>query len=169
MLDWWGNWASILGGLIAVVTLVVPSIFWLRGRRPIQNKVRIETVVEPGPCYPEVSRELGFTPPAVKISVVNEGEQTIKLSDIRIMFSGEYGCPVVTEAPPGRQHPKLPSDLNPGTVEHWYINAEYLAGLLLSLHRPPSTTVSRSRKVKLHARCISGTGKVYKSPSFLFP
>ena len=101
--------------------------------------------------------------------MVNEGERIIKLYDIRLMFSGDYGYPVAAEAPPGRNHSELPSDLHPGTVEHWCIDADALALLLLLLHRPPSTTVLRSRKVELYARCISGTGEVYRSPSFLFP
>ena len=160
MLNQFGAWASILGFL-------VPVAIWLK-RRAARGRICIETALEPGPCYPEVPRELGFTPSAVKITVVNESEQTIKVSDIRLMFCGEYGVPVLPKAPPGRHHPELPSDLNPGTVEHWHIDAEKLSESLLFLHRPPSTTVSKSRKVKLHARCISGTGKVYKSPSFFF-
>ena len=169
MLDWWGNWASIVGTLITIVVVGVPAIFWLKRRGAVQDKVRIETVVEPGPHYPEVPRELGFTPPAVKITVVNEGDQTVKLRDIRLMFCGEYGFPVVKEAPQGRRHPELPSDLSPGTVEHWYINAEELSSFLFFQHHPPSTTVSKSKKFDLSARCISGTGKVYESTFFQFP
>ena len=160
MLDQFGAWASMLGFL----RTLMPSAIWPE-RRSDKNEVRIETVVEQGP----VSRAAGFTQSAVKITVVNEGEQSIKVGDIRLMFCGEYGVPVVEKAPPERQHPKLPTDLESGTLEYWYIPAEDLSVLLCSLHRPPSTTASMSRKVELHARCISGTGKVYKSPSFLFP
>ncbi len=160
MLDQFGAWASMLGFL----RTLMPSAIWPE-RRSDKNEVRIETVVEQGP----VSRAAGFTQSAVKITVVNEGEQSIKVGDIRLMFCGEYGVPVVEKAPPERQHPKLPTDLESDTLEYWYIPAEDLSVLLCSLHRPPSTTTSMSRKVELHARCISGTGKVYKSSSFLFP
>ena len=159
MLNQFAAWASILGCLLAVI----PFVFWLK-RRSGQGKLRIETVVEQGP----VSRESGLTQPAVKITVANEGEQSIKVSDVRLMFCGRYGVPVESQAPLERQHPALPTDLNSGTVEHWYVPAEDLSRLLRWLHRSPSTTVSMSRKVRLHARCISGTGKVYKSSSFHF-
>ena len=41
--------------------------------------------MEPGP----ITRRSGFTEPAVKITVVNEGENPIKIRDIRLVFCDE--------------------------------------------------------------------------------
>ena len=84
------------------------------------------------------------------------------------MFSGAYGASVAPQAPSGRSHPELPARLDSGAEENWYIPAEKLSELLYSLHHPPSTTKPITREVKLHARCIIGSGNVYKSPAFSF-
>ncbi|MDE0212412.1 MAG: hypothetical protein OXJ64_21340 [Boseongicola sp.] len=105
----------------------------------------------------------------MQITVMNESDSKIKIRDVRLMFGRKYGASVAVEAPAGRCHPKLPAEIDTGAEENWYIPADRLADLLQSLHRPTSTTVLTSRKVKLYARCISGTGKVYKGRSFGFP
>lgn len=177
MWDDLANWASIMGLLSAVwsgppqmwlvLLILLPAIPVTRWawRRWSKNDVRVETTITPGPT----SRQLGFTEDAIKVTVMNEGDHKIKIRDVRLMFCGNYGASVATEAPPGRCHPKLPTAIDTGAEENWYVPADQLANLLSSLHRPPSTTVSTSRKVRLYARCISGTGKVYNSRSFLLP
>ncbi len=141
------------------------SAFLSKIRKRVARKtVRIETMIEPGP----VSKELGLTEPAVKITAINEGESTVSIADIRLMFCGDYGASVAPEAPLGRTHPSLPEVLEIGEVKVWYVPAEKLSSLLNSLHRPRSTTVQKSRKLRLHPRCISTTGAVYKGPCFEF-
>ena len=177
MWDDLANWASIMGLLPAVwseqsqswlfllvLLPVIPVSRWA-WRRWTQQGVRVETTITRGPT----SRELGFTEDAIEITVMNEGDHKIKIRDVRLMFYGEYGVSVAAGGPPGRCHSKLPMDVDTGAEENWYIPADQLANLLGSLHRPPSTTVSTSRNVKLYARCISGTGKVYRSRCFRFP
>lgn len=155
MLEKINSLASIIGILRDVASL----------RRQFSRKaVRIETVLEQGPS----TRRSGFTEPVVKIIVVNESDHSIKIIDIRLIFCGEYGAPIELEAPPERFHPVLPVDLDSGTQENWYIPAEKLSSLLRLIHRPPSTTIQTSGEVRLHARCISGEGKVFKSPAFQF-
>lgn len=156
MLEQIGSVASILGFL-------KESVAWIRRRR-VRKAVRIETVIERGP----VTRRSGFTEPAIKITVMNESKRSIKIRDIRLMFCGDYGASVAPKAPAERSHPELPMDLDSGTDAHWYIPAEQLYALLSSLYQPPSTTGPTSREFLLRARCITGTGKVYRSSPFLF-
>ena len=134
---------------------------WRRGSR---GKIRVETRTERGP----ETRELGFTETAIKITVMNESGSVVSIRDIRLMFCGAYGVPVKLIAPPGRSHPELPASLKSGAEGNWYIPAEQLSALLYDLYRPPSTTRPKRGKVKLRARCIIGSGKVYKSPAFSF-
>ena len=144
----------------ASIEILKSVMNWIR-RRCSRGGIRVETKSERGP----ISRELGFTESAIKITVVNESESAINVRDIRLVFCGTYGAPVAQLAPPGRSHPELPARLDSGTEGNWYIPAEKLSALLHSLYHPPSTTKS---KVKLHARCVTGNGKVYKSSVFLF-
>ena len=137
---------------------------WIRRRCP-RDKIRVETMLEPGPT----SREHGFTETAIKITVVNESESVIRIKDIRLMFYGAFGASVEPTAPEGRSHPELPVSLDSGTKENWYIPAEKLSDLLYNLYHPSTTTVPETRTVTLHARCITGTGRAYKSPTFQFP
>ena len=132
--------------------------------RLFRKSIRIETVVERGPT----TRRSGFTEPAVKIIVMNESKLSIKIRDVRLMFCGDYGASVAPKAPAERSHPELPMDLDSGTDAHWYIPAEQLYALLSSLYQPPSTTGPTSREFTLRARCITGTGEVYRSSPFLF-
>lgn len=150
-------------GSSAITALLVGTANWIR-QRLTKGEIRIETAIERGP----VTRQAGFTEPAVKITVVNEGGHPVKIRDVRLMICRDYGAPVAAEAPPERFHAELPFDLQPGADESWYIPAEKLANLLHALHRPLTTTASSSRMVALHARCIDGAGKGYKSRAFQF-
>lgn len=152
-----------IGSSASIIALLVGTANWIR-QRLTKGGIRIETAIERGP----VTRQSGFTEPAVKITVVNEGGHPVKIRDVRLMICRDYGAPVAAEAPPERFHTELPFDLQPGADESWYIPAEKLANLLHALHRPLTTTASSSRMVALHARCIDGGGKGYKSRAFQF-
>ena len=151
----------IIAGLIVAVIIAVSAWIWRKFFRP---EIRIMTATEQGP----VSRELGFTEPTVKITVMNKSSKDIQIKDIRLMFCGFFGASVKPEAPAGRSHRRLPVSLASSAEEIWHLPAEQISGLLRSLYRPQQEGKSSMKKVKLHARCITGTGKVYKGYTFLF-
>ena len=152
---------TVIAGLAVVsITAVGTWIF----RKIFRPEIRVIAAIEQGPT----NRELGFTEPAVKITLTNKSGNEIRIRDIRLMFCGAFGAPVTPEAPPGRSHPKLPVSLASGALDHWYIPAEKLSNLLRSLHRSRHNTATEIHKLKLYVRCITGTDKVYKSSSFRF-
>ena len=153
---------SLLAAGAAVVTIIFGVI---KAIKLIRHRIRVRTTRECGP----ISREQGFMEAAIKITVVNESESVVRIKDIRLMFCGAFGASVAPTAPPGFSHPELPVSLNFGKEENWYIPAEKLSELLCSLHRPRSSTKAAKRTVKLYARCITSTGRVYKSSAFQFP
>lgn len=156
---------SILDTVIAGLAVVVISAVgtWMI-RRIFRPEIRIVAATEQGPT----SRDLGFTEPAVKITLTNKSGNEIRIMDVRLMFCGVFGAPVAPEAPPGRSHPELPATLAAGALDHWYIPAERLSSLLRSLHRPRHNSATEIHNLKLYARCITGTDRVYKSSSFRF-
>lgn len=143
-------------GIAALAVWTFRSIF-----RP---EIRIVAATEQGPT----SRELGFTEPAVKVTLTNKSGKEIQIRDIRLMFCRGFGASVVPEAPPGRSHLALPASLASGTSDHWYIPAERLSDLLRSLQMPPKSATTETHSVKLYVRCVTGTDKVYRSSSFPF-
>ena len=145
------------------VKVLTDVMNWIR-RRFARDRIRVETLLQRGPT----SRELGFTETAIKVTVVNESEKAIRIKDVRLMFCGAFGASVAPTAPAGRSHPALPMRLDSGAEENWFIPAEKLSGLLCSLHHPQSPTRAATRTVMLHARCITGVGRVYKSCAFPF-
>ena len=108
-----------IGSSASIISLLAGGANWIR-QRLTQGGIRIETAVEQGP----ITRQSGFTEPAVKITVVNEGAHPVKIRDVRLMLCRDYGAPVAAEAPPERFHAELPFDLQPGTDESWYVPAE---------------------------------------------
>ena len=150
-------------GIAVAVELGKSFMSWLR-RGFARGGIRVETRIEKGPF----THKLGFTEAALKITVVNESERAAKIIDIHLMFCGAYGASVHLTAPPERSHPELPAHLESGAEGNWYIPAEQLSELLYSLYHPPSTTKPTTREVKLHARCITGSGKLFKSPVLSF-
>lgn len=153
--------AEVIGGLILAV--IVPLGMWLF-RTLLRPEIRISTVLEQGPA----THELGFTETAVKVTLANMSSKDIQIKDVRLMFSKHFGAAVFSEAPSGRSHPKLPSSLAAGTEESWYIPAEKLSSLLRSLYLTPNKAGTVPTTVQVRARCITGTNKVYKGPSFPF-
>ena len=81
--------------------------FFLRIFRP---EIRVTTAIEKGPT----TRKLGFTEPAVKITLANRSSTDIQIKDIRLMFSGQFRASIAPEAPPGRFHVELPASLAAG-------------------------------------------------------
>ena len=156
---------AILEQVIAgLVVLVIAALAAWMFRRIFRPEIRIAAATEQGPT----SRALGFTEPAVKITLTNRSGEEIRIRDIRLMFCSGFGAPVALEAPPGRSHLKLPASLASGASDHWYIPAEQLSDLLRSLQRPPKSATTETHNRKLYARCVTGTDKVYRSSSFPF-
>lgn len=151
----------IIAGLILAVLVPLGGWFFLRIFRP---EIRVRTAIEKGPT----TRKLGFTEPAVKITLANKSSADIQIKDIRLIFSGDFGASIAPDAPPGRFHAELPASLAAGTEEYWYIPAEKLSNFLRSVFRPPRRAGTVPKEVKLYARCMTGNGRTYKSPSFSF-
>lgn len=153
--------AEVIAGLILAV--LVPLGIWFF-RKLFRPEIRITTAIAKGPT----TRELGFTEPAMKITLANVSNKDIQIKDIRLMFSKHFGASIAPEAPPGRSHSKIPASLATGAEESWYIPAQQLSNLLRSLSRPPSKAGAVPIEVPLYARCITGTNRSYKSASFSF-
>ena len=153
--------AAIIAGLILAV--LIPVGTWLF-RKSFRPEIGIVTAIEQGPTR----RELGFTEPAVKITLLNKSSKSIQIKDIRLMFCGHFGASITPEAPAGRSHRELPANLSPGIDSHWFIPAEKLSNLLQSLHHPSKETRTELGRVTLYARCITGTNRIYRGRSFSF-
>ena len=153
--------AAVIAGLILAILVPLGTWFFRKLFRP---EIRISTVVENGPT----TRELGFTEPAVKITLANVSSKEIQIKDIRLMFSKHFGVSIDPKAPPGRSHPELPASLATDTEESWYIPAQQLSSLLRSLCRPPNKAGTVPTAVPLYARCMTGTNRFYKGSSFSF-
>ena len=151
--------ATVIGGLILAFLISFGTWFFRKLFRP---EFRITTAVEKGPT----TRELGFTEPAVKITLANVSSKDIQIKDIRLMFSKHFGGSIAPEAPPGRSHPELPASLATGAEESWYIPAQQLSDLLRSLCRPPNKAGTVPTAVPIYARCMTGANRIYKGPSF---
>ena len=153
-----------IGSMASIISFLTNVMNWTQ-RRFARGGIRVEAMLESG----TVTREYGFTEKALKVTVMNESESEIKIRDIRLIFCGAYGASVAPEAPQGRSHSELPVSLDSGMEKDWYIPEEKLSELFRSLYHPQLSTQSEREMVTLHARCITGTGKVYKSSSFQFP
>ena len=152
--------AKVVAGLtVLVIGSLVPWIW----RRYLRLDISLATVVEQGPT----TREMGFTEPAIKITISNRSTKDITIQDVRLIFCGAFGAPLTPEAPSGRTHRELPVVLNSGAMENWYIPAERLSSLLRSLYRPRRLIEAKGH-VKLRARCVTGTGRTHWSRVFKF-
>ena len=151
---------TVVGGAILAALTALGTWLWRRFVRP---EIRLSATTEAGPA----SRELGFTEPAVKITVSNVGSSPVVIKDVRLMFCRGFGAAVAADAPSGRAHPKLPVSLEAGTDEIWYVPAEKLSGLLCGLRRPERGGSPRSQ-VKLDVRCVAGN-RVHQGARILFP
>ena len=124
---------------------------------------RIEIDINAG----KTSVKHGFTPAAIEVSITNQHtSRSMKVDDLRLMFSKDYGAPVLGEAPTARTHAILPATIRPQSTEQWYFHAEDLSRLLANLYRP-SKPIKR-REVLLHVQCTLGTREVLPGPWFMF-
>ena len=152
----------IMATLIAtLISLKLGPWLWRKFFRP---EIRIMTATKQGP----ISWELGFPEPAVKITIINKSDKALQIRDIRLMFCGAFGAAVDSKAPGGFSHRQLPVCLASGASDHWYIPAEKLSALLRALHHPPGKAEAETSNLKIYARCITSTDKVYKGPSLPF-
>ncbi len=151
----------IIAGIVRAI--INPIGVWFFNR-VFRRDINIMAVIEQGPT----NRELGFTEPAVKITLTNKSSKNIQIKDIRLMFCAAYGASIFPEAPAGRSHRQLPTCLVSGEDAHWYIPAEQLSDLLRSLHRPRGNVGTEPGTVTLYARCITGTNQAYTGSGFPF-
>ena len=70
---------TVIAGLTVVVITAVSTWIW---RQLFRQEIGIMIATEQGPT----SRELGFTEPAVKITLMNKSGKEIRIKDIRLMF-----------------------------------------------------------------------------------
>ncbi len=154
--------ATFIAGII--LAILIPLGTWIV-RRIFRPEIRVATAMEKGPT----THELGFTEPAVRITLANRSSKDTQIKDIRLMFCGHFGASIAPKAPLGRSHPELPVSLAAGSEEYWYIPAEKLSSLLRRLCHPPNKAGTVPTAVRLYARCMTGTNRVYKGPSFSFP
>ena len=152
-----------IGALLAALFGVVFNSIkdWLWNRFSDRRRIRIEIIEEHGP----ISRQLGFTEKALKVTVTNRGETNIEIEDLRLMLAGSYGVPVLPEAPPGRSHSRLPASLSSGGAESWFYSAEKLASLIAILSSDPKP---QGNKVSLVPQVKTSAGKVYKGTAHRF-
>ena len=120
---------QIFSGLAVAGILAGLAWAW---RRTLGKPLQIIITTEKGP----VSRELGFTETAVKITLSNKSNHEIVIQDLRLMFSRSIGVSAPPKAPLGRSHRPLPVTLSYGAQESWYFPAEKLSSLLGGLYRP---------------------------------
>lgn len=125
--------------------------------------IRIEIDINSGPT----TVKTGFTEAAVEVSITNSHPiHPVKIDDLRLMFSKNYGAPVLPNAPQNRDHQVLPAEIAPQSTQTWYFHAEKLSSLLENLYRPPK--LIRRREVQLYIQCILGTKRVLRGPWFMF-
>ena len=148
---------SFIGGLLVFIFLLPKD--WLHGR--LRRELQISTVEERGPT----SHEYGFTEKAVKVTVRNVTDSTIEITDLRLNFCGNYGFPVLQDAPPLREHSALPVNLSPRAAMSWYFPAEKLASIALNLS--PKSLAEES-EVDLRPQISDVSGKVHKGSRFRF-
>ena len=128
------------------------------------NKVTVVTEIECGP----ISREYGFTEPALKVTIRNKNKFDIQINDVRLMCGKSLGFPIPSVAPVQRTHSPLPHKIASGSMESWYFPAEKLSRQLKFLHPPSKHTGLVAKTVTVHVRCSTGSGKAYRSPTLNF-
>lgn len=89
--------------------------------------------IENGPTTPS----LGFTEPALRVTLSNTGKRAVRVTDLRLMFSGPFGLPVLPKAPEGRSHPELPVRISTAEELEWYFPAQASSRKLNALYMPP--------------------------------
>ena len=147
---------ALLGALASLLTVYAFPWAELLARR--RGRVRVLVTKEAS----SISREQGFMEPAIKICVANESPENIRIRDIRLMFSDEFGVPVEPAAPPGFSHESLPVDLASAHEGNWYIPAHMLTSQLQKLHYEGATA-----ELAVYPRCTTGTGQIHTGSTLL--
>ncbi len=125
--------------------------------------LRVSVVgIENGPT----TRDLGFTEPALRVTVSNTGKRAVRVTDLRLMFSGPFGLPVLPEAPSGRSHPKLPVRIPTAEELGSYFPAEATSRSLNALFMPSLWT---GHRVVVYVRCRLSSGVVCVTRLVRFP
>ena len=126
--------------------------------------LRVSVVgVESGPT----NRALGFTEPALRVRVSNTGKRAVRVTDLRLMFAEPFGLPVLPEAPCGRSHPKLPTQIPTAEELVWYFPAQATSSSLNAIFMPSRRTGHRN--VAVYVRCRFSSGVVCVSRLVRFP
>ncbi len=153
-------------GLASAVLRVVRRPLWLKRRiwnGTWRTGLRVSvTGIESGP----VTRALGFTESALRVNVSNTGKKAVRVTDLRLMFSGPFGIPVHSEAPGGRSHPKLPVRLPTAEELVWYFPAQTTSGTLNTFFMPSRRTGHRDVAVYVRCRINSSTACVSRLVRF---
>ena len=91
---------------VLLAAVLRSALDWLGDFLRVRRGIRVQIAEERGP----ISRELGFTEKAVKVTIRNKRGTTVEIQDIRLMITGAYGIPVMTiiENPQGRSS-KIPT------------------------------------------------------------
>ncbi len=119
--------------------------------------------VESGP----ITRALGFTEPALRVTVSNTGKGAVRVTDLRLMFSEPFGIPVLPEAPGGRSHPKLPVRIPTAEELVWYFPAQATSKTLNALFMPSRRTGHAT--VPVYVSCRTSSGAICVSRLVRFP
>ena len=119
--------------------------------------------IESGPT----THSLGFTEPALRVILSNGGKGAVRVTDLRLMFSGPFGLPVLPEAPAGRSHPTLPARIATAEELVWYFPAQVTSRTLNALFMPSRRT--GHDVVTVYVRCRFSSGMVCVSRLVRFP
>ena len=145
----------MLDTIIAAVLLKFIDILfgWAQEKNNARKGIYIDTKLERGPT----SREHGFTETAVKVTLMNETGQRLTIQDIRLMFCGTHGLPVLPQAPVPRSHPTLPAPIDSGSAATWYFGVETVAQFFQTVSDPASKT----QQVRVRPKFTTVTRKTF--------
>ena len=119
--------------------------------------------IESGPT----TRSLGFTEPALTVTLSNTGKRAVTVTDVRLMFSGPFGLRVPPEAPDGRSHPELPVRIATAEERVWYFPAQATSRMLDAIFMSADRT--GHDVVAIYVRCRLSSGVVCVSRFVRFP
>ena len=92
--------------------------------------------IESGPT----TRSLGFTEPALTVTLSNTGKREVIVTDHQLMFSGSFGLRVLPEASGDQSHPALPVGIAIAEERVWDFLAQATSRILDALFMPANRT-----------------------------
>lgn len=119
--------------------------------------------IESGPT----TRSLGFAEPALTVKLSNTGKRAVTVTDLRLMFSAQFGLRVPPEAPGGRSHAELPVRIATAEERVWYFPAQATSTMLDALFMPAER--SGHDAVAVYVRCRFSSGVVCVSRILRLP